>query len=86
MTWPWLLWWKNRHQWKADASRAAAELETSERLLREDRERLAHPLATANKRNMFSEMMRDALELGYHRPAAPATRQHHGGEGERGKA
>lgn len=80
MMWPWLMWWKHRHEWKEGVRQAEAELEKSERLLREDREHLAHPLAAANKRNMFSDMMRDALELGYHRPA---TAYH--GRGERGK-
>lgn len=84
MTWPWLVWWRHRHQWKADAVQAEVELETSREMLREDREHLVHPLARANQRNMFSDMIRDALEVGYHKPAIHHAV--HGGGRKRGEA
>jgi hypothetical protein len=45
---------------------AEAELEKSRRMLAEDRIRAAR-LAKENHRNQFSDMIRDALEVGYDR-------------------
>lgn len=73
MTWPWLAWWRNHREWKAQAEHAEAELEKSERL-REQDQRLMRPIATAHQRNAFSDMIRDALLVGYQHP-------HHGGKG-----
>jgi hypothetical protein len=80
MIWPWLVWWQHRHQWKADASQAEEELAVSREMWREDRERLVRPLERAGQRNMFSDMIRDALEVGYHRPASAHSEHGRGRE------
>lgn len=73
MTWPWLLWWRHRHEWKENALKAEVELETSKRLLREDQAKVAI-IARAHRKNQFSEIIRDALEVGYHHPPKTTRR------------
>lgn len=62
----WLLpwWWSHRHQSKEREREATEELAVSQELLDKNREQL-RPLARATQRNMFSDMIRDALEVGY---------------------
>jgi hypothetical protein len=74
MRWPWISWWAEHRQAKDRNQEASEQLATSRQLLREDQEQLAQPLARATQRNMFSDMIRDALVEGYRH--APHT---HGG-------
>jgi hypothetical protein len=72
MIWPWLEWLRHRHEWKQQAEAAERELERSKRL-REQDQVLLRPIARAHQRNAFSDMIRDALQVGYE--------QHNGGRG-----
>jgi hypothetical protein len=67
------LWWKDRREARERAHSAAAELARSKRLLSEDRH-LAEKISRAHHRNQFSDIIRDALEVGYQ-----------GGKGARGE-
>lgn len=57
-------WWGKRHHNRDREERAAEELRTSRELQREDKAQ-TQPLRYATQRNMFSDMIRDALEVGY---------------------
>jgi hypothetical protein len=76
MRWPWVAWWKEREQARDRDREATEQLAVSRELLREDHENLAQPLARVTQRNMFSDMIRDALVEGYHH----APHSHGGGK------
>jgi hypothetical protein len=59
-----VVWWRERSHIRDREERAAEELRTSRELQREDSEQ-TRPLRHATQRNMFSDMIRDALEVGY---------------------
>lgn len=75
-----MAWWREQHQARERNQQAGAELAVSQQMLHEDRERLS-PLKRATQRNMFSDMIRDALVEGYHGHEVHAQ----GGGRERGK-
>lgn len=78
MRWPrWLhvfRWWKERHTVRQREKEATIELATSRRLAAEDRVK-AEKLAEDTHRNQFSDMIRDALAIGYDRPSHPRERR-----------
>ena len=84
MNWP-FPWWRERHKAREKNAEADAELATSRKLQREDREQLAEPLEAAYQRNMFSDMIRDALVEGY-LPARPHNHGAHSHSGGKGRA
>lgn len=66
MSWPSIVrWWQERHDAKRRNREAAEELRVSLELLRRDREELVQPLLHEHRRNKFSDMIRDALAMGY---------------------
>lgn len=69
--------WKERHEIREREGLAEEELEKSRQLLEEDRA-AAGKLARENRKNQFSEMIRDALAVGYEHPR---RHEHEGGRG-----
>jgi hypothetical protein len=67
-------WWNERHRARERKQQATEELAISRKLLREDQKSVG-PLAQAHRRNQFSDIIREALEVGYQ----PHSALSHGG-------
>jgi hypothetical protein len=60
---PWL--WRLASHARDQQQHAETEVARSQAALAETEQRLAHPLLRANQRNHYSDIIRDALQLGY---------------------
>jgi hypothetical protein len=68
-------WVSRRRDARHRRERATCQAEESERLLVETRAKIK-PLAELHERNRFSEMIRDALLIGYGHDSDDGGRQH----------
>lgn len=63
-------WWRKAfwHRIKAEKAEAVEQRARSEELRKETNRELVGPLAASNRKNGYSEIIRDALQLGYGPP------------------
>ncbi len=62
---PWL--WRLASHSRSRLAEAEAEVSRSRAALEEAEQHLSNPLAHRNQRNHYSDIIRDALQLGYER-------------------
>lgn len=63
-----MLWWWRRYKERKNGGDADAELRRSQELLAEAHDTVVRPARQMADRNGFSDIIRDALALGYDKP------------------